>query len=587
MSESVADSIVRYPRMPAALSAAQLVNRLRLGTGVVLFAYAATHLLNHSLGLISLDAMDAGRDWFVATWLNPVGLTLLYGSLLIHLALALWSIYRRRSLRMPLWEAAQLLLGLLIPPMLAIHVIGSRGAYQLFGTDHNYIYELLILWVFSPWDGAQLATVLVLLWIHGCIGLHFWLRLKNWYPSAVPYLYGIALLIPVLALLGFASGGREVARLAEDPEWLDGAIAVIGFPDEAGVRLLYAIKNWFLGAYLVCLIAVLVARLVRHWIISRRAVVISYPDGQRVEAQIGTTILDASRIAGIPHASVCGGRGRCSTCRVRVSAGAENLPPATDAERKVLDRVGAAPNVRLACQTRPIGPVAIVPLLPATASPRDAQARPGYLQGHEEEIAILFADLRAFTRMAEHKLPYDVVFLLNRYFRAMGLAVETTGGRLDKFIGDGVMALFGIGANPAEGCRQALAAARAMAENLQEINQALQHDLSEPLRIGIGIQAGAAIVGEMGHGHATSITAIGDAVNTASRLETLTKEYGCQLVVSETVAAHAGLDLAGIERHEIEIRGRREPMAIYTIIDAQNLTVPAAPAGQALKVAAG
>src|SRR5262245_41479280 len=586
MSESVADSIVRYVCMPPAFSAAHLVNRLRLGSGLVLFAYAATHLLNHSLGLISLDAMEAGRDWFVAAWLNPVGLTLLYGSLLIHLGLALWSIYRRRSLRMPLWEAAQLLLGLLIPPMLAIHVIGSRGAYQLFGTDHNYIYELLILWVFSPWDGAQLATVLVLLWIHGCIGLHFWLRLKSWYPRFVPYLYGIALLIPVLALLGFASGGREVARLAEDQEWLDGAIAVIGFPDEAGVRLLYAIKNWFLGIYLFCLIAVLVARLVRRWLISRRAVVISYPEGQKVEVQIGTTILDASRIAGIPHASVCGGRGRCSTCRVRISTGAENLPPASEAERKVLDRVGAAPNVRLAWQPRPTGPDAIVPLLPATASPRDAQARPGYLQGHEEEIAILFADLRAFTRIAEHKLPYDVVFLLNRYFRALGLAVENTGGRLDKFIGDGVMALYGLNANPAEDCRQAPAASKAMAENHREITLTLQHDLTEPLRIGIGIHAGAAIVGEMGHGHATSITAIGDAVNTASRLETLTKEYHCQLVVSETVAGHAGLDVTHNERHEIEIRGRREPMAIYTIIDAQNLVVPDVTASRGPKTAA-
>ncbi|HEY7687192.1 MAG TPA: adenylate/guanylate cyclase domain-containing protein [Dongiaceae bacterium] len=562
------------------VSAAHWVNRVRLATGLVLFTYATTHFLNHSLGLISLDAMDAGRDWFGALWFNPVGLTFLYGSLAIHLALAFWSIYRRRSLRMPLWEAAQLLLGLLIPPLLAIHVIGSRGAYQLYGTDHNYIYELLILWVFSPTSGMQLALVLVILWTHGCIGLHFWLRLKSWYPRAVPYLYALALLIPVAALLGFVSGGQEVAQLAEDPDWLEGAVTVIGFPDDAGVAVLYAIQRWFLAAYFVCLLTVLIARLVRRRLISRRAVVITYPDGQKVEVQAGTTILDASRIAGIPHASVCGGRGRCSTCRVRISTGAEHLPAATDAERKVLDRVGAAPNVRLACQTRPTGPVSIVPLLPATASPRDAQARPGYLQGHEEEIAILFADLRAFTRIAEHKLPYDVVFLLNRYFRAMGLAVENTGGRLDKFIGDGVMALFGINANPAEGCRQALAAAKAMAENLREINLTLQHDLTEPLRIGIGIHAGAAIVGEMGHGHATSITAIGDAVNTASRLETLTKEYHCQLVVSETVARHAGLDTAGHERHEIEIRGRREALAIYAFRDAESLQLPSAAAGK-------
>jgi adenylate cyclase len=573
--------------MPAALSLPQLVNRIRLATGLVLFAYATTHLLNHSLGLVSLDAMDSGRRIFVGLWFNPIGLTLLYGSLTIHLALAFWSIYRRRSLRMPLWEAAQLLLGLMIPPLLAIHIIGSRGAHQLFDTDTNYVYELLILWVFSPKDGVQLAIVLVILWMHGCIGLHFWLRLKSWYPRALPFVYAVALLVPVLALLGFAAGGREVARLAEDPDWLNQAIAEIGFPDEDGVAVLYAIRNWFIGGFLACLAAALIGRAVRRWITSHRAVVITYPDGQKVEVQIGTTILDASRMAGIPHASVCGGRGRCSTCRVRISAGAQHLPPASDAERKVLDRVGAAPNVRLACQARPTGAVAIVPLLPASASPRDAQARPGYLQGHEEEIAILFADLRAFTRMAEHKLPYDVVFVLNRYFRAMGLAVENTGGRLDKFIGDGVMALFGIGANPGEGCRQALAAAKAMAENLQEINQTLQHDLNEPLRIGIGIHAGPAIVGEMGHGHATSITAIGDAVNTASRLETLTKDYGCQLIVSETVAHHAGLDTAGRERHDIEIRGRREPLAIYAIADAHGLILPSSQQSDGKKPAAG
>jgi adenylate cyclase len=172
-----------------------------------------------------------------------------------------------------------------------------------------------------------------------------------------------------------------------------------------------------------------------------------------------------------------------------------------------------------------------------------------------------------------------VVFLLNRYFRAMGSAVEAAGGRLDKFIGDGVMALFGVGADPAAGCRQALAAAKAMADNLQDINETLRHDLSEPLRIGIGIHAGAAIVGEMGHGHATSVTAIGDAVNTASRLEGLTKDYGCQLVVSETVARHAGLDVARTERHEIEIRGRRDPLSVYVFADARTLPAPGGAGG--------
>jgi adenylate cyclase len=553
------------------IEARNLIARIRLATGMILFAFILTHFLNHALGLISLAAMEAGRGLFLGLWRGLVGTVVLYVALFTHLGLAFWSIYRRRSLRMPAWEATQLIVGLLIPPLLAIHIIGTRLAHELYGTADTYTYELLVIWVFQPWSGIQQATVLVIAWLHGCIGLHFWLRLRSWYARALPYAYAGALLVPVLGLLGFVAGGREVERLATDPAWLEEAGLRIGFPDEAGLAVLYAIERWFLIGFAALLFGTLAARGMRRWLIRRRAITIAYPGGQRVEVQAGTTILEASRAAGIPHASVCGGRGRCSTCRVRISDGLEQLAPAGDQERKVLERVGAPPNVRLACQTRPRGDIAVVPILPPTATARDAQPRPGYLQGHEEEIAVLFADLRAFTQLAEHKLPYDLVFLLNRYFRAMGTAVEASGGQLDKFIGDGVMALFGVGGRPSEGCRRALAAARAMSESLSTLNESLSHDISEPLRIGIGIHAGPAIVGEMGHGRATSITAVGDTVNTASRLEALTKEYGCQLVFSETVAAHAGLDVAQLERHDIAIRGRVEPLAIHVVADARDL----------------
>ena len=186
-------------------------------------------------------------------------------------------------------------------------------------------------------------------------------------------------------------------------------------------------------------------------------------------------------------------------------------------------------------------------------------------------IAILFADLRAFTRFAERRLPYDVVFVLNRYFSAMGSAIEGAGGRVDKFIGDGVMALFGIEEGPERGCRAALAAARAIVEEMGELNRSLAPELREPLRIGIGIHVGSAIVGEMGHARSTSLTAIGDAVNTASRLEAMTKEYQAQLVISEDVARYAGLEQAALPRHEIMIRGREEPLAILVVADALGL----------------
>jgi adenylate cyclase len=273
----------------------------------------------------------------------------------------------------------------------------------------------------------------------------------------------------------------------------------------------------------------------------------------------------------VPHASVCGGRGRCSTCRSRIEGAPGAIPPPSPEESKVLRRVEAGPFVRLACQLRPLGDIRVTPLLPPFAQARDGFARPVYLQGGEREIAIVFADLRAFTRLAETRLPYDVVFLLNRYFAMMGRAVEETGGHLDKFIGDGVMALFGIESGPQTGCRQALQAARLMSERLVELNRTLEHDLPEKLRIGIGLHFGPTIVGEMGYGKAVSLTAVGDAVNTASRLESASKEYGCELVVSEDLVSRAGIDLSAFPRHEIELRGRRQVIAVRTLTWGRDL----------------
>jgi adenylate cyclase len=158
----------------------------------------------------------------------------------------------------------------------------------------------------------------------------------------------------------------------------------------------------------------------------------------------------------------------------------------------------------------------------------------------------------------------------------MGRAVEEAGGHLDKFIGDGVMALFGIGSDPATGCREALQAARLMSEHLVELNTALENDLGEPLRIGIGLHFGPTIVGEMGYGKAVSLTAVGDAVNTASRLESASKEYACELVVSEDLLTRAGIDLAAFPRHEIAIRGRQQMLAIRTRNWARDLPSVAA-----------
>lgn len=559
-----------------ALSLSSQFRRVRLATGLILFSYVLTHFLNHAIGLISLEAMEDWRHWFLRFWRAAPIAAVLYGALAIHFLLALWAVYQRRNLlRIPPAEAMQLILGLSIVPLLAKHVLSTRGANLVFDVTDSYTYVLLALWHLNPAAGAQQAIALVVAWIHGCFGLWFWLRLKPIYRALAPLLFAVALLVPVLALLGFAAAGREVAALAQDPAWLRDVVAEINPPDAEAAARIGELEDRVVWFFVAALVVTLLARLARTLVDRSRGLVrLIYPGAREVRINPGMSVLEASQMAGIPHASVCGGRGRCSTCRIRINRGIETLPPPLPQEMAVLRRVDAPPNVRLACQTRPQAQISVTPLLPPGVGPRAGFARPGHLQGQEKEIAVLFADLRGFTAVSERKLPYDVVFVLNRFFAAMGHAIEEAGGHIDKFIGDGVMALFGIESGAELGAREAIAAAKAMAEVLGDLNQTLMHDLDKPLRIGIGIHIGPAIIGEMGYARAASLTAIGDTVNTASRLEELTKEFDAELVVSEMVAQTAGIDLSAFPRQLVEIRGRREKLAVRTVALASALPSP-------------
>jgi len=553
-----------------------MIRRLRLFSGLVMLAYVTMHLLNHAVGLVSLEAMEDVLWYIFRIWSNRPAQALLYGGFLVHYTLALWALWQRRSLRLHVSELSQIILGFAIPILLARHVVGTRIADNFFHTDTGYYaYLLWLYFVRVPEYGYLQMLVLVVAWGHAMIGLHFWLRVRPWYARLQPAALVIAVLVPVLSLLGMIEAGRQVMALAADPNWTREAFARMTLPSPDTRGVLEAIVDglsWFFGGMVA---AVLLARFIRYaWRRRHGLVRIGYPDGRFVEVTPGTSVLEASRIAGIPHASVCGGRGRCSTCRVRVRAEIGSLDPADAVEQRVLRRIGATQNVRLACQLRPRGRVEVTPLLPPFSAAADGRRRVDFAQGSEREIAILFADIRGFTALSEGRLPYDVVFVLNRYFAAMGRAIETAGGHVDKFIGDGVMALFGVDSGAAAGCREALSAARLMSERLGELNLSLQGELDRPLRIGIGIHCGPVIVGEMGYGNATAITAIGDAVNTASRLEGLSKAYECELVVSDETVARADLDLSGFPRYEIEIRGKREMLAVRTLGRAADLPLP-------------
>jgi adenylate cyclase len=561
-------------RASSGTDTAYILRQVRLGSGLVLMFYVFTHLVNHAFGLWSLEVLEQVREVFVGFWRPLPATIVLYGALVLHVLAAMHAIISRESMMGTTWqERLQLALGLLTPYLISNHILGTRMVHEVFGVNDSYYSVLLTLWVFKPSAALTQVAALLVIWAHGCIGLHLWLRFKESYRRHIAYWYGLALLVPVLSIAGFVAAGGDIVRLSTDPGWMRQTIGAINFPPQADIDWVLATMRDVGYGYIGFVVFIFVARQARISVRkARRGVTVQYHDGREVMVAPGTSILDASRQSGIPHASVCGGRGRCSTCRVRIGDGLDALPPPSEAELKVLERVGAAPNVRLACQTRPTERVEVTPLLaPRQVSVQDAGARAAYAQGQERDIVVLFADIRGFTQISEQRLPYDVVFILNRYFAEMGAAIEASGGRIDKFIGDGIMALFGVDDNLSDGARHAIAAAKAMADNLEKLNDSLENDLDEPLRIGIGLHGGPAIVGELGYRKTRGVTAVGDTVNTASRLEALTKDFAVQLVLSTEVATAAGLDLSSYPIEEVSIRGREESLPVHLVKDASGL----------------
>jgi adenylate cyclase len=334
---------------------------LRLGSGLVLFAYVTAHLANHALGLVSVNAAEAGLSVAVAFWHSLPGTVLLYSAAAIHLALALVAVHERRTLRIPAAEALRVALGFGIPLLLIGHLASTRFAFELYGLRSDYARIVWALWT-SDGEGRQLA-LLAPGWLHGCLGLNFAFGHRPLFRRMRPLLFGAALLLPVLAALGFLSMGRELAVLGADRAWLEAHVPLMN----AGQKIrLGHIRDGLLAVYFGAISLVLVARELRS-VLERNGkamLTISYPQ-RDVRVPRGWTVLEASRHCGIPHRAMCGGRARCSTCRVRVIEGANRCPPPGPDERQTLERVRASPDVRLACQLRPDTNIAVMPLFSA------------------------------------------------------------------------------------------------------------------------------------------------------------------------------------------------------------------------------
>ncbi len=568
-------SLAPHPAIPDRRDRARHLMRIslrgtRLATGLVLLAYVVTHLVNHSLGNISVAAMEWGLGWAGWAWWNIYGKTLLYGAFTIHLALGLWALYSRRPFRYRLAEALQLGFGLLIPLLLVQHIVATRFAFELHNVSKGYAQQLYKYFVDAPSFGILQAVTLVVVWAHGALGIYLWLRLKPFFPRISAPLLCIAMLVPVLALLGYVQGGRDFLELYADPAW---RIAHLG-PESLGTPAenaeLAGIRSAITAGYVILVGLTLLARGIRRARERRRGLLsFTYPNGKLARVPSGTSVLEASRLHRIPHASVCGGRGRCSTCRVRVIGATGELSRPGAAEQAVLDRIGATSGVRLACQFRPDGDVMVAPLLAAGITLDKMRELDASAFGEERFIVAMFIDMRGSTRLAERRLPYDTVFLINRFLEAVGRAVVASGGVPNQFLGDGLMALFGLKSSPAEAARQGLEALHLIAANVDTLNRTLGSNLEEPIRFGIGLHAGIAVLGEIGdreNGRAV-FTAIGDPVNVASRLQGLTKRFGVEVVISEAVFEAAAIE-PDLPREETAIDGRDEKLWVRPLAKA-------------------
>jgi len=259
------------------------------------------------------------------------------------------------------------------------------------------------------------------------------------------------------------------------------------------------------------------------------------PDRKEVGVREGDTILQATLRANIAHAHACGGFARCSTCRVWVLDGLDRCAPRTDEERRLADRIGFGPEVRLACQTKLVGDVKLRRLVldetDLEITSQLSRKRLGRC-GEVKDVVVLFSDIRGFTALTETLSGYDVIFILNRYFFQIANVIERNGGYIVDFYGDGVMALFGL-SDEADAPLRGVKAALDILQVVDHLKPYMQAMYDHEFDVGIGMHYGPAVIGTVGSATTEKLTGVGETINVASRIEAANKAADTSLLVSE------------------------------------------------------
>ena len=506
---------------------------LRLVTGIVLFVYVATHLANHALGLISLSAAESGLHLSVVVWHSLPGTFFLYGAAAIHIVLALDSIYKRRTLQLPFAELLRIALGFWMPILLIGHAIATRLEFELVGSAPTYARIVASMWA-SDAEWRQMG-LLAPGWLHGCLGLKFAFERRPIWQRLRLVLFAAALLLPVLSALGFITMGRQLAAPIQvpPPSYTDQL-------DLPGSR--QTLNRWREGliwGYLFIVGMAFCSRYIRNIAERRRrgVVRIAYPTST-VSVPLGWSVLDASRAFHISHASICGGRARCSTCRVSITGGGEFCPRPGIQELATLARIRAEPDVRLACQLRPFGNISVVPLVQAEGATY-RNSLPSI--DTERTVVVLFCDFLNRRSLSSDHLSQDLMFVVTRYVKTVSAAIRSTHGQISYVGHNSICALFGTTSDLPSACRNALAAAVAIDQGLRELNSNAGSQLGFETKIAVSIDSGHAVMSDIGHTVET-IFAAGPVLDDIDDLRKVAAASGKSFAVADVVFSAAQID---------------------------------------------
>ncbi len=295
--------------------------------------------------------------------------------------------------------------------------------------------------------------------------------------------------------------------------------------------------------------------------------VTSLPDNVEFEVNADETLLEAALRSGVTWAHACGGRAKCSTCRIWVVDGLEACSQRTAAETSMAERLGFTSEVRLACQLRPEGKLCVrrlvldeTDLMMCSQLDRAAATR----VGEAKNVTILFSDVVDSTSISERLSPYDLMYLLNRYFVQVGDIIERNGGFIDRFIGDGVMAIFGIEDQP-DAPFHAVNTALQILDAADQVKPffASMYDVEFDIRV--GLHYGEAVIGSLGSIGHERLTAIGEVPNVASRIEAANKETGTRLLISQALydEVEDAVEVADFVR--VLLRGTSDRITLYEI----------------------